>query len=237
MTRGKEQNLASGLHVTSIMRTFLFVGIVLAVSSAHLAFEKNALHRMAFWAASASLGLTLVATAVAARMFSSQMSPSSPVWMSIPALAGAAGMVFAARAASGPLWACAGAMVGFALLGAWSIGFAYVPAAWAMLIAAIVQPPTTRNMVARQTIRAVLFTIAGASILGVFGLLLDWWRTTVIDYSWQTPTGFGHVHEARIVSHAPIIVWASWVFVAVAAALCVDAWVSYRRHQARGDAP
>jgi hypothetical protein len=140
-------------------------------------------------------------------------------------------MVFAKKSAAGPLWACAGAMVGFALLGAWSIGFAYVPAAWAMLIAAIVQPATTRNLVAWRTIRALLFTTAGASILGVFGLLLDWWGTSVVDYSWQTQTGFGHVHEAHIVSHAPIIVWASWVFAAVSAVLCVDAWVSYWRRR------
>jgi len=85
--------------------------------------------------------------------------------------------------------------------------------------------------VAWRAIRALLFVIAGASVLGVCGLLLDWWRTFVIDYSWQTPTGFGHVHEAHIVTHAPILVWASWIFAGSSMALILDACVSYWRHR------
>jgi hypothetical protein len=122
-------------------------------------------------------------------------------------------------------------MFGFALLGAWSIGFAYVPAAWAMLIAAIVRPATTQSFATGRAIRALLFATAGASSLGVFGLLMDWWNTSVVDRGWQTPTGLGYVHETHIVSHAPIVVWTSWVFAAVSAVLVVDACVSHWRRR------
>ena len=81
--------------------------------------------RLALYAASASVALSLIASVLVVRALSQNaLNPMIRAWMAFNLLLPSSALFFSFKSWKGPLWTCAGAMLAFAVLGAMSIGFA-----------------------------------------------------------------------------------------------------------------
>src|SRR5262249_20309488 len=124
-------------------------------------------------------------------------------WMAVPLALAMTGTIATLGRWIGPIWVCTGALFGFVVLGAWSLGLFYAYGALVMFVAAILHLFAVRA--GWRALLAPIWMLAGVGGLSTTFFVLDQLRSTE------------HVH----VTHAPIVVWGSWLFVAVSALLLV----------------
>jgi hypothetical protein len=124
-------------------------------------------------------------------------------WMAVPLTLAITGMIATLSCWIGPIWVCTGALFGFVVLGAWSLGLFYVYGALVMLAAALIHLLAVRA--GWRTLVAPIWMLAGVGGLSAAFFVLDDFRNT----------------EYLHVTHAPIVVWGSWLFVTVCPLLLI----------------
>jgi hypothetical protein len=124
-------------------------------------------------------------------------------WMVLPLTLAITGMIATLGRSIGPIWLCTGALFGFVVLGAWSLGLFYVYGALMMCAAALVHLAAVRA--GWRVLLAPIWMLAGVGGLSTAFFVLDELRNTAY----------------RRVTHAPIVVWGSWLFLAVCVLLLI----------------
>jgi len=124
-------------------------------------------------------------------------------WMAVPLTLAITGMTATLSRWIGPIWVCTGALFGFVVLGAWSLGLFYVYGAFVMFAAALIHLVAVRA--GWRALVAPIWMLAGVGGLSAAFFVLDDLRNT----------------EYLHVTHAPIVVWGSWLFVTVCLLLLI----------------
>ena len=116
--------------------------------------------RIALVLAWIGLALTLNAAAAVVRLFPlSSAGPGPYYFMGLP-VAFAMVAIAASRGRSvGPMWTAIGAMAGVVIVGAWSIGAFFAPAALALLVAGLAQLVAVKSR--WRTLTAPLWALVG----------------------------------------------------------------------------
>ena len=157
------------------------------------------LRRAAFVLASTSVALSILGTARAVVVFRNDQ-PGVLVWVGVPLAFATAGMLSTLTPWVEPIWVCAGALCGFVILGAWSLGTFYAYGALVMLVGAAVHFTGVRGR--WKALLVPLWIAAGAGLVSAFFFVRDLLEN----------------REYRYVSHAPAVVWGTWMFVGASAA-------------------
>jgi hypothetical protein len=126
-------------------------------------------------------------------------------WNVVPMLAAVVSTLASFDSRATVMWIAAGALCGFTILGAWSLGGFYAPAALLAITAAIAGTVAARSWF--TAIIAPLLLIAGASSLAVMFFVADIIRQL-------------NGHEIGV-THAPAIIFGSWLFVAAGVAIAI----------------
>lgn len=166
--------------------------------------------------ATISAAIGLVAAVVAPfRVFSVFVANSGHgpgilgLWMLVPIAAAIVALAAVRTQSSGLVWGAVGAAWGFVIIAAWSLGTFFVGEAFALLLAGILHVIAVQ---ARwRTLLVPLWLIAGATTLCPLFLAADAMR-------WHGQGGY--------VTHAPIIIWGCWAFVAALTVLGIVEAVS-----------
>jgi hypothetical protein len=133
------------------------------------------------------------------------------LWMMLPIALGALAIVAVRKASIGFVWVIVGAVWGFMFLGAWSLGLFFAWEALALLVAGIFHLVAIG---ARWKLLLVpLWLIAGATALCPILFAAD----LVLQ---------GRSQGYRTVTHAPAIVYGSWLWAAAVALLCAIELIS-----------
>jgi hypothetical protein len=192
--------------------------------------------RLSFGVASVSVALSVLAVGFVARFGFSGFTSVTRFWLAFTVLVPTAGLLICLSTLPGAaplLFVCAGAMFGIAIVESMSIGVYFAPAAGVLLIAALVHLTYGPPQQGWRTAAPFFWLLAGFFGLGPVMILLSWWQTSVVDYNWTNASAFGHVHDERTMSIAPLAVLETWALVAVAVALAVGYTISYLRSSAR----
>jgi hypothetical protein len=131
--------------------------------------------------------------------------PGFMYWNAVPMLAAVASTLASFDSRATVMWMAAGALCGFTILGAWSLGLFYAPAALTAIAAAVAGTVAARSWFAALT--APLSLIAGASSMAVMFSAADIIRQS---------NGQG-----ISITHAPAVVFGNWLFVAALAAIAI----------------
>jgi hypothetical protein len=133
------------------------------------------------------------------------------LWMMLPIVLGALAIAAVRTASIGFVWAIVGAVWGFMILGAWSLGLFFAWEALALLVAGILHLIAVG---ARWRLLLVpLWLIAGAAALCPILFAVDLIRQ-------ERSQGY------MTVTHAPAIVYGSWLWAAAVALLCTIELIS-----------
>jgi hypothetical protein len=165
---------------------------------------------------SAVLGLIagLIAPFRVVRVFTANTGEGPGVlglWMIVPIVLAAVAIAAARTRSAGLMWATIGGVWGFVIIGAWSLGTFFAWEALALLVAGVLHLVAVG---ARWRVLLVpLWLVAGASALCPMFLAVDAMREM-------------GSHGSLTVTHAPIIVYGSWLWAAVVTLLGVIELIS-----------
>src|SRR4029453_8704479 len=140
--------------------------------------------------------------------------PAVLAWTALPLGLATVGMLSSLSRWMGPIWLCTGGLFGFVVLGAWGLGLFYSYGALVMFTAALIHLVAVRP--GWRAVLAPLWMLAGAGGVSTAFFLRD-----VLQSS-----RFVHV------THAPIVVWGSWLFVAMSVLLLLFYGLLGLRHSA-----
>jgi hypothetical protein len=126
-------------------------------------------------------------------------------WNFVPMLAAVVSTLASFDSRPPVMWIAAGALCGFTILGAWSLGTFYAPAALLAIAAAAAETIAARSWFTAMT--TPLWLIAGASSMAVMVIAADIIRQS-------SGRGIG-------VTHAPAVVFGGWLFIGALSAIAI----------------
>lgn len=152
--------------------------------------------RIAFFVASLSVAFCVLGSMRAAAVFRFAQ-PRVLAWTTLPLALAITGMSSSLSRWLGPIWLSTGALFGFVVITAWSLGGFYAAGALVMLVAALVHLAAVRP--GWRTLLVPVWMGAGAGSVSAVFFLRDLLHSNA--YMQET--------------HADVVLWGTWLFVAM----------------------